>query len=294
MTDQRVGRPQDGLGAAVIAFELDDADFGKVLLEIEDVLDIRSAPAVDRLIGIAGHGQVGVIDRQRPHDRVLRQIGVLIFVDQDIAVAGVERAARFRTAAQQHGDVQQQIVEVDRVGPQQPLGIERIDPLDDVSQRMPAAGRVFGGRDQVVLGPAQGVGNAIGRVMGRVDAGLFQHSAEHLPAVGRVVDGEILAQPDQGRVLPQQPGTKPMKRAHPDRLAGGQSLDALPHFVGGLVGERQGQDLPGRDAVVQELGDAMGDDPGFSAARPGQDRAAPPRDVRPLRVGEESKNRAND
>ena len=53
---------------------------------------------------------------------------------------------------------------------------------------------------------------------------------------------------------------------------GRQPLDALPHFVGGLVGEGQGQDLPGRHAVVQKLGDAMRDDPGFSAARTGQDQ----------------------
>ena len=43
---------------------------------------------------------------------------------------------------------------------------------------------------------------------------------EHVAAVGRIVDGEVLGQPDQRGVLPQQPRTEAVKRSHPDRLAG--------------------------------------------------------------------------
>ena len=92
--DQRVGNAQDAFGAAVVLFELDDFDFGVVLFEIQDVAEIGAAPAVDRLIGIARDSQVRMIDRQRADDRVLRQIRILVFVDQDVAIALVQRRAR--------------------------------------------------------------------------------------------------------------------------------------------------------------------------------------------------------
>ena len=46
-----------------------------------------------------------------------------------------------------------------------------------------------------------------------------------------------------------------------------ERADALAHLVGGLVGERDGQDLRRRHALVDEVGDAVGEHPGL--ARPG-------------------------
>ena len=50
----------------------------------------------------------------------------------------------------------------------------------------------------------------------------------------------------------------------------------MAHLVGGLVGERDGQDRRRRHALVDEVGDAVGEHPGL--ARPGagddQQRAA--------------------
>ena len=63
-----------------------------------------------------------------------------------------------------------------------------------------------------------------------------------------------------------------MEGADPDLAAGGQPLDAEPHFLGRLVGEGQGEDLLVRHAVGQHPGDAMGNHPGLSAARPGEDQ----------------------
>ena len=61
----------------------------------------------------------------------------------------------------------------------------------------------------------------------------------------------------------------------PDRLAGSKRFDAAVHFVGRLVGEGQRQDLAGRNAVPQQVGDAVRDDAGLAAAGPGQDQQRP-------------------
>src|SRR5205823_9248292 len=51
-----------------------------------------------------------------------------------------------------------------------------------------------------------------------------------------------------------------------------EGLDALAHLVGGLVGERDGEDPEGADAALaDEVGNAMGEHPGLPRARAGDD-----------------------
>ncbi len=51
-----------------------------------------------------------------------------------------------------------------------------------------------------------------------------------------------------------------------------QLVDALAHFAGGLVGEGDGEDGVGRDVfLLDQPGDAMGDDAGFAGAGAGED-----------------------
>ena len=51
-----------------------------------------------------------------------------------------------------------------------------------------------------------------------------------------------------------------------------QLVDAFGHFAGGLVGEGDGEDGVGRDVfLLDEPGDAMGDDAGFAGSGAGED-----------------------
>ena len=95
-------------GRAVVLLELDHARVGEVLLEVEDVAHVRAAEAVDRLSVVADHREVAVpvghrcappvaapVLRRAAADQqlqqaVLRVVGVLVLVDEDVA----ERAPR--------------------------------------------------------------------------------------------------------------------------------------------------------------------------------------------------------
>ena len=55
------------------------------------------------------------------------------------------------------------------------------------------------------------------------------------------------------------------------RRAADQVDDAFAHLVGGFVGEGDGEDVPGSDALGDEVGDAAGDDAGFAGAGAGED-----------------------
>ena len=171
--------------------------------------------------------------------------------------------------------MQQQVVEIGGVRGGQLGLVSRIDPLDDGSQRVARPRLVLLGRDQVVLGPTDGPGDGLGRDEGGVDLQLGHDAAEGLEAVAGVVDRVVLLQADQRGVFPQQPGAEAVERADPDRPARGQPLHPAAHLLGRLVGEGQGEDLLVGDAFGQQPGDAVGDHPGLSAARPGQDQQRP-------------------
>ena len=48
-------------------------------------------------------------------------------------------------------------------------------------------------------------------------------------------------------------------------------FDAVAHFSGGFVGEGEGQDLEGISALLQYLGDAVGEYPCFTTSGAGHD-----------------------
>ena len=56
--DERVGDPKNALVAAVILLEPNDFRVFEILFEIQNVLDVRAAPTVNRLVGVAGNGKV--------------------------------------------------------------------------------------------------------------------------------------------------------------------------------------------------------------------------------------------
>ena len=92
---------QDVLRRAVVLLQADDAGLGKVLLELQDVADVGAAPGVDALVLIADRADVVLAARQHAHQLVLRAVGVLILVNQDVAVAAVVALAGLARRLQQ-------------------------------------------------------------------------------------------------------------------------------------------------------------------------------------------------
>ena len=99
LADDGRGGVENDLRRAVVALELDDRRFGKVLLEVEDVAQVGAAPLVDRLIGIADDAEVAVGFGEPPDQQVLRPVRVLVLVDHDEPeLLGVLRANALATA----------------------------------------------------------------------------------------------------------------------------------------------------------------------------------------------------
>ena len=157
MGDQLGGHAEDAFRAAVVPFQPHDVDVGKILLELENVVQIGPAPAVDRLVGIARDRQIGIIDRQRPGDGILGQVRVLIFVDEDEAIALVEvwpdfGLSRKHVATCSSRSSKSAALERGKLGL-----VSGIDlPGDHLPTALARPRLVLVGRDQVVLGPTDG------------------------------------------------------------------------------------------------------------------------------------------
>ena len=93
--DQAVGRAEDVGGAAIVVLERHNRGGRIVPFKLQDVANARSSPAVDGLVWIACHRKIRVVERQPAENAVLDGVGVLVFVDEDESVAGIERRPEF-------------------------------------------------------------------------------------------------------------------------------------------------------------------------------------------------------
>src|ERR1035437_216553 len=81
----RARRRQNVLRRAVVLLQTNGLGVGIVVFEVQDILDVGAAPAIDRLVFVAHHADIAMLFGQQAHQVVLRAVGVLIFVDHDVA-----------------------------------------------------------------------------------------------------------------------------------------------------------------------------------------------------------------
>jgi hypothetical protein len=281
--DDRVGGLQDGLGRAVVLLEQDRRGVRVVLLELDDVADRRPAERVDGLVGVADDAQLGRRHRglvrlgdaradQLLDQHVLGVVGVLVFVDEHVPEAAPivlrDVGKRLQDVDRRHDEV----VEVEGVGlAETPLvaGVGlRQHPVGVIALLHPGREGLL--VDQLVLE----VGDLRGEAARGVTLGIQVEVAHDQPhealAVGGVVDREARLQAHVAGLAAQDPHAGAVEGAHPHGLGArpDERLDALAHLRGGLVGERDREDLPGLDvARGQQVGDAVRQHPGL--ARPG-------------------------
>jgi hypothetical protein len=215
-----------------------------------------------------------MIDRQGPDDRVLGQVRVLIFVDQDVAIALVEPGPRISGFSRRSvATCSSRSSKSTALALEQPPLIGGINPAR--CRRAPRPRLILVGGDQVVLGPTDRVGHGVGRGVGELDILVDERLAKHLAGVVHVVDRIVLAKADRARVPPQEPRAEAVEGSHPDAGRGGQPGEAGLHLVGRLVGERERENLARMDADREEVGDPVRYDTGLAAPGPARMSSGP-------------------
>jgi hypothetical protein len=113
--NQGVGRLEDAYRRAVVLFELDHLQVQVVARQPAQVLDVGAAPAVDRLVVVADGREGGARPGEQPEHAVLAGVGVLVFVDQQIAQAVLPLVAHLRMVFEEGDGQRDQVVEIDRL-----------------------------------------------------------------------------------------------------------------------------------------------------------------------------------
>ena len=126
VADDSVGRVQNVLGRAVVLLQTDSAGAAVLLLEAEDVADVRAAEAVDALVIVSHHADVAPAACQQAHQQVLQVVGVLILIDEDVAELPLVALQHVGAALQQPDGVQNDVIEVQRIGLAQLFTVKRI------------------------------------------------------------------------------------------------------------------------------------------------------------------------
>ena len=129
--DDGVGGVEDGRGGAVVLLKLDQLCVGEVLGEGHDVVIVGTSPGVDALVGVAGDVDVLLLVGQ-PHDQlVLKVVGVLVLIDQQISEAIVVDVRHAGDFLEEPDGEEQKVVEVHGVAFLEAFFVVFGDFLDD-------------------------------------------------------------------------------------------------------------------------------------------------------------------
>lgn len=151
--DYLIRRIKDVGGAAVVLLQLDDGGVGEILFKIENVADIRTAPAVDALIVIAHDAKVSALLRKELYQRILGKVGILVFVHVHIAKALAVTLQHGRMVGEQLQRPNQQIVKIQGVAMAQPALVGIIKVMNLLASKILSGGlEPFVGTEQMVLG----------------------------------------------------------------------------------------------------------------------------------------------
>ena len=125
-SDQEPCCAQNMPGGAIIALKTDHGCAGKILLEAQNIIHLGTAPAIDGLIIIAHAANVALARRQQTQPEILRNIGILILIHEDILEAPLILRNNFRIFLKQADRLKQQITEISSIKNFQALLIECI------------------------------------------------------------------------------------------------------------------------------------------------------------------------
>ena len=278
--DQAGGGGQDVAGGAVVALQPDHCRAGEVALEAQDVVHLGAAPAIDRLVVVADAADVLALLGQQTQPQILRDVGVLILVDQHVFEPLVEVGQHVRIVHEDRQVVQQQVAEIAGVQHPQAFLIEPVERLALAARELgPLGRRQAVGRPATVFPMVDQAGHRLGRPALGVDVLGLQNLLDQPFLVVGVEDGEVRLQPNQFGVAAQDLGGDRVEGAKPAQALGGRADDVgdpLAHLARGLVGEGDDQQFPRLgSAGGQDVRQSRGQNAGLAGARARQHQHRP-------------------
>ena len=183
-----------------------------------------------------------------------------------------------RMVGEQLQRAHQQVVEIQRVAVAQAALVGVVEVVNLLAAEVLRGSlEPFVGTEQAVLGVADFGLDLAKRQRFVVDAELLEQLLEHAGLVVVVIDGERACVAQLFDVPPEDAGAHGMKGADPYLVSAlaHQGAHALTHLFGGLVGKGDRQNMPRLYAVVDQVGNAVGERARLAAARARQNEHRP-------------------
>ena len=279
--DHRVGGGENGLRGPVVLLQHHHFGLREVPLKGVYVADVGPSEPVNGLVGVPHRAQVAMPGGQAFHQLVLGVIGVLKFVHMQVTETFLIAGQNLGNGVKQVDGHHQQVVEIHGGGLRQPLLVHLVDFGDALPVQVAGVFGLDGERlevDQFVFSVGDGVFDVAGGVTLLVHV-QFADGALHRPAgIQFIVDGEGGVVTEVAGLPAQDADAGGMKGGHP-HVPGRpayQPLHPLGHLPRRLVGESDGQHLPGlRIQVAEQVGHPVGEHPRLARTGPGHHQHRP-------------------
>ena len=201
---------------------------------------------------------------------VLREIHVLIFVDQDVTEAVLPLRARLLVVFEEIDRANDQVIKVEAVRLGEPALILGVDVGETLAQERLVRRAIFLGPNQRVLRFADLSQACARRQLTFVVVEVGEDLADDGALIGVVDDGEIRGDARARAFAAQHAHAHRVERADPQiaRLVADHALEARFHCAGGFIRERYGKYLIRRDIeLIEQVCDAVREDAGLPASR---------------------------
>ena len=193
------------------------------------------------------------VGKQRD-ELVLREVDVLILIDEDVAELRLIAHARFVVALEQLDRAPDQIVEIEAVRLFEAAFVFAIDLRVALADERGILRLVGIGRPQVILRFGDLGERGARSDLALVEIEIVQDLANDRALVRIVHDREVRGDPDLATVAAQNAHAHRVERAHPEiaRDRADHALQARFHLAGSLVRKGHGEDPVRKDLLLVE------------------------------------------
>ena len=274
VANHRVSRIQNHLRRTIVLFEADDIRIGKILLEIQDIPQVRAAPPINALVVVPDHEDASVSFRKQTREKVLRPVGILVLVDQDVREPFLVLCQDLRNFPENLYRQHEQIVEIYCIVPLQGRLVLPIYPGDLLLVIVPRTLREGSRIDHPAFLGTDARPNLPWWELPLRDLLIPEHLPHQRKLVVGIVDGEIGVEACRRGLPPQNARAQGVKGSEPHApgVSVQQFLDAAVHLPRCFVGERHGHDCARAHAAdLDQVRKSVGQHARFSGPGPRQD-----------------------
>ena len=162
MANEPICSAENWLGTTIIFGKGKNGSVGEIPFKVKNVADIRTAELIDRLIWIAHHAKIRIIHRKTTRNRILRSVGILIFIHHHIAIAGIKLGSQLGIIAKGEGGPIKQIIKIEGVTFSQSFFVVGINLGNRLTEKILGTLSIFLGAQKLILCFADGIRDRIG------------------------------------------------------------------------------------------------------------------------------------